>query len=50
MKVLIIAAILVPEAEEKIDAELEAEIKAKLKPKDIPWVEKIEKISVLSES
>lgn len=49
-KVLIITAILVSESWEKTDEELEADIKAELSPKDIPWVKKIEKIKVLSES
>jgi len=49
-KVLIIKAKLVPESWERKDEELEAEIKAELNPRDIPWVEKIEDVKVLSES
>ena len=48
-KLLIITALLRPEASEKPDEELQADVKAKLSPEDIPWVEKIEKITVLSE-
>ena len=36
-KIVIITAILVPEALEKTDKELEAEIRAELSSTDIPW-------------
>lgn len=49
-KVLIITAVLISEAWERSDEELEADIKARLSPRDIPWAQEIEKISVLSES
>ena len=48
-KILVIAATLSPEANEKTKEELEVDIKANLKPEDIPWVMKIDKISVLDE-
>ena len=48
-KVLIITAVLRPEAWEKPDEELEADIKKRLSLEDIPWVERLEKIRVLSE-
>lgn len=47
-KVCIITAILVPESWEKTDEEIEADIRAGLRPESMPWVEKIEKITVLS--
>jgi hypothetical protein len=49
-KVLIIKAKLVHESWGKTNEELEAEIKTELNPRDIPWVEKIEEVKVLSES
>jgi len=49
-KIVIITAILVPEASEKTDKELEAEIRAELSSTDIPWCKRIIDIKVLSNS
>jgi len=49
-KIVIITAILVPEALKKKDRELEAEIRAELSSRDIPWCERIKNIEVLSNS
>lgn len=48
-KVVTITAILVPESWEKTDKEIETDIKKELKSGDIPWCERIEKITVLNE-
>lgn len=50
MKVVIITAVLVPEADAKKDEEIESDIRTELTPEKIPWCEAIEKIKVLSNS
>lgn len=47
-KVLIMTAALVREAWDKLNEELEAETKAKMSPRNIPWVDRILAIRVLS--
>lgn len=47
-KILIITGILESESLARSNQDLEADIKRRLDPKDIPWVERIEKIKVLS--
>ena len=47
-KVLIITATLVPESWRRTNEELEIDIRKKLSPTEIPWVAKIEKVTVLS--